>query len=185
MSWLRALGERYRASADPILTERRIELVVVLLALLLILQLVFGASRLAMISTPEAVVPTADALQVLHSLGQNTVTAQQSNEIRSRPLLWPGRRSVAPAVGNVAGPALVKQQELHDIKLLGVFGTGDTIGIIARVKDKTQRIHPGEEVAGWTLKSVGKAEAVFAAGSRQETIILLPEQIDRADKVKK
>jgi hypothetical protein len=185
VNWLKAIGERYRASADPIRAERRVELVVVVLALFLLLQLVHGFSRLAIISTPEAVAPTADSLRVIASLGQDTVAPEQNDEIRSRPLLWPGRRPATPTTVDAAAPARAKQQELNEIKLLGVFGAGETIGIIARVKDRTQRIRLGEEVAGWKLKSVEESGAVFAAGSRQKTIMLLPEPTDKAVKIKK
>jgi hypothetical protein len=185
VNWAKALGERYRASADPVRTERRIELIVVLLALLLILQLVHGAFRLAIISIPEAVAPTADSMHVVISIGQGIVTPELNNEIRSRPLLWPARRPGSPVSVDATAPAIAKQHELNEIKLLGVFGAGDTVGIIARVKDKTQRIRLGEVVAGWTLKAVEKTGAVFAAGSRQKTLMLLPEQIKQSEKTKK
>lgn len=182
MNWI---GERYRASGDPERTERRVELILVLLGLLLILQLVYGASRLAMISIPEPVAPTKDSLQVRNLLGQTTITPEQGNAIRSRPLLWPSRRPVAAAPVVVDEAANARKQALRDIKLLGVFGTGDTAGVIVRVKDKTLRVGLGEDVAGWTLASVGKTGAVFSMGSRQETLKLLPEQIGKADKQKK
>jgi hypothetical protein len=184
MTWLRALTERYREAADPLRLERRFELVLLLLALLLILQLLYGFIRLALMATPAALDPAADSMEVFAPLGSATVTAAQSNEIRNRPLLWPGRRPIE-AVVEVAAAKSEKQQKFTGIKLVGVFGAGDSAGIIAQVKKKTRRIRLGEELAGWTLQSVGENEAVFTAGSRQEKIILLPESINSAGKVNK
>jgi hypothetical protein len=184
VSWLKSLVERYRAAANPLRMERRFELVLLLLALLLILQLLYGVVRLALMSAPPPLVPPADALQVVSAIGLDTVTAEQSNEIRNRPVLWPGRRPVE-AVTELAEESNVKQQELEGIKLVGVFGEGDSAGIIARVKDKVRRIRLGEELAGWRLESVGRNEAVITNGSRQEKVILLPESVNSAGKANK
>ena len=46
MSWLGAIRQRYAVSTDPLRTQRKIELVLLLLALLLCLQLTFGGERL-------------------------------------------------------------------------------------------------------------------------------------------
>jgi hypothetical protein len=159
-------------------------LALLLLALLWILQLLYGSVRLALMSAPAALVPTEDSLQVIPSLGLNAATAAQSNEIRNRPVLWPGRQPIE-AVAEIAAVTNGKSKEFKGIKLVGVFGAGDSAGIIVRVKDKVQRIHLEEELVGWRLESIGKNEAVFTAGSRQEQLILLPESINAAGKVNK
>jgi hypothetical protein len=159
---------------DPLLTERRIELAILVLILLLVLQLVYGAARLALLSKPEAVLPAADSLQVTASFVRNTLTAEQAREIVSRPLLWPERKPVAEVV-KVPDTAAPKKEEFKGFKLIGLFGAGDSIGIIVRAKDKTQRLHVGEELNGWKLTSVGVRQAVFSAGSKQETLTLQPE----------
>jgi hypothetical protein len=89
------------------------------------------------------------------------------------------------AVTELAEESNAKQQELEGIKLVGVFGEGDSAGIIARVKDKVRRIRLGEELAGWRLESVGRNEAVITNGSRQEKVILLPESVNSAGKANK
>jgi hypothetical protein len=177
VNWLAAIRERYQVVSDPQRTERRIELAGVVLALLLVLQLVRGAIRLTLLSAPNALPPTEDALRVMAAAEVTTVTAEQSNEIRQRPLLWAERRPVE-VVAVVEEPTKASQQQLKEIKLLGVFGEGDSVGIIAQLKDKTLRIHLGEEVSGWTLESVGTNEAVFAQGKRRETLELYPSPPD-------
>ena len=86
------LVDRYRVTADPLRTQRRIELLVLLLTVFLFLQLGYGAFRLAVFSPPEPVLPAADSLQVKTPLKMDTVTPEQSGEIRNRPLFWPERR---------------------------------------------------------------------------------------------
>ena len=70
--------------------------------------------------------------------------------------------------------------------MVGLFGTGDSAGVIATSKGKTRRLGIGEILDEWTLESVGVNEAVFSSGSRQETLVLQPASIiTSADKAKK
>ena len=173
--------DRYRVKVNPLLTERRIELAILLLFLLLILQLVYGASRLALLSTPKVVSPAADSLQVSEILSQQRITMDQRNEIRDRPLLWAARR---PFVAPVFVP-VVKAPERKPFKgfqLVGLFGNGDSVGVIVSLKDKTQRMRPGETFGEWKLKSVGANDAVFISGSQEETLVLKVAPIAPPDK---
>lgn len=154
-------------AVDPLRSERRIELVVLLLFLLLLLQLAYGASRLAILATPEPIMPATDSLEVMSSIALDGITAEQRMEIRNRPLLWSGRRPVEN-VASLPESEESKDREFKDIKLRGVFGTGESVGIIALVKGKPRRILLGEEIDGWKLESVENNEAVFAAGSRRQ-----------------
>ncbi|HEY6131700.1 MAG TPA: hypothetical protein VIV27_06750 [Halioglobus sp.] len=182
MTWLLSVRDRYRVAVDPLRTERRIELAVLLAALLFFLQLGYGAFRLAIMSTPDPVLPTADSLQVQRPLSLSTITDEQSNDIRNRPLLWPARRPLE-TVGSESVGENVQEQEFKDIKLLGVFGSGASVGIIARVNNNIRRLHLGEDVGGWKLKSVRGSDVVFTAGSRQAKLVLQHEPIQPAGKV--
>ena len=177
MSWLRAIKGRYLVGVDPLRTERRIEAVVILLLLLLLLQLAYGAARLAILSTPAPILPATDSLEVMSSIPLGKVSARQRSEIRSRPLFWTGRRP-AEAVANAAELQQLKELKEHTfngIRLLGVFGAGESVGIIAQVKGKSRRVLVGEKVDGWTLEAVEGNDAVFVAGSRREKATLQPE----------
>ena len=183
MRW-HSVRDRYRVRVNPLLAERRIEFVILLLGLLLILQLVYGGAYLALLSTPDVVLPAADSLQVSSSQPRKTITSQQSNEIRDRPLLWVARRPVVAS--SVSAAESPKPAEFKGFKLVGLFGTGDAVGVIASSKGKTQRLGIGGTLDEWTLKSVGVNEAVFSSGSRQETLVLQPASIIiSADKAKK
>lgn len=169
------LRARYGVQTNPLRTERRLELVALLLGLLLCLQLLYSGVRLAMGVHPGAVVPAADALQV-GKLRQNLlVDEEQSAAVRGRPLFWYSRRAVE------ATPELQDQQvdiqsaakELKGIKLLGVFGSGDTAGIIALVMGKKQRILQGEKLQGWTLQTVEPHRVVLVDGPRQRELLLM------------
>jgi hypothetical protein len=176
MSWLRAIKGRYRVGVDPLRTERRIEAAVILLLLLLVLQLAYGASRLAILTTPAPILPASDSLEVISSISLDTITARQRSEIRSRPLFWTGRRP-AEDVANAAELQELKELKEHTfegVRLLGVFGAGESVGIIAQVKGKSRRVLLGQKVDGWTLEKVEGNDAVFVAGSQREKATLQP-----------
>lgn len=141
--------------------------------LLLVVQLVYSATRLAYLSAPDAISPAADALQVKSALAVDTVLQEHSEEIRKRPLFWAGRRpavSLADSVEPVAGEA--KVQEIEGIELLGIFGGGDSAGIIALADKKEQRVLVGQKLKGWKLESVDTDAAVLAAGARRVNLQL-------------
>lgn len=176
MSWLRAFKGRYRVGVDPLRTERRIEAAVILLLLVLVLQLAYGASRLAILTTPAPILPASDSLEVISSISLDNITARQRSEIRSRPLFWSGRR---PLEAVVVAPELpevkqLKEHKFEGIKLLGVFGVGESVGIIVRVKGESHRVLLGDKVDGWTLETIEGNDAVFVAGSQREKATLQP-----------
>jgi hypothetical protein len=142
----------------------------VLLGLLLVLQLVVGALRLATLSAPEPVTPAPDSLQVPLVVNPVSVAASERNEIISRPLFWSSRRPVEEVV-TLAEPE-AKAGELKGVKLVGLFGSGEQAGIIALVKGEKRRILLGDVVEGWTLKSVTPFELVVVDGDRTETLAL-------------
>lgn len=174
MMRLNFLPARYRESADPLRTERRVELLMLLFILLLGLQFAYSASRVALVSVPEAIVPAADSLQVASAVGTDTVSASQSKEIRNRPLFWAGRRPVKVVTVDSSATDEAQAGEIDGIQLLGVFGGGDSAGIIALVGEKQRRVLVGEKVSGWRLASVTANEAQFTAGVRRRSLVLLP-----------
>ena len=173
MNWWLPLRQRYTASADPLRTQRRIELVALLLGLLILLQLAWGFTRLTLMAAPGAIEPAADSVGVPAVLGLQLVAAQQRNEIISRPLFWAGRRP-QEAVAALEEPDSQSDSaaELDSIKLVGVFGGADTAGIIALVKGKKRRILLGGELEGWTLESIEPRESILVRGARRETLSL-------------
>ena len=179
MSWLQNIGERYRVSEDPLRTLRRIELVALLLVVLLCLQLIFGAIALTAKTGPEAVSPAADSLQVPPVIGPAVVNPHERNEIVSRPLFWSGRQpSSAEGSGEEKPPR--EAEKLQGVKLVGVFGSGERLGIIALVKDQKRRILLGERLDGWTLETIESDEIVLTNGGRSETLKLQRGEVSKA-----
>lgn len=172
IAW-RALRSRYAEGADPLRTQRRLELAALLLGLVICLQLVFGLIGLAVSPGPGAIEPAADSLRVPAVSAARVVAAAERNEIISRPLFWVGRRPLEP--GPVIAPPGSEQEgskDLKEVKLVGLFGGGDTVGAIVLVKGEKQRILRGEAVAGWTLETIGSGDAVFARDARRESLAL-------------
>ena len=174
MSWLKSLQGRYQVASDPLRSTRKVELAVLLLLILLVLQLVWGVSRLLVLAPTDSVAPAADALQVLSMTSQPGVTAEERNEMLARPLFWVSRRPLDEVAMIDTGVAETKAaaKELKEIKLLGVFGSEQSTGIIALVKGKKTRLMQGESHKGWTLESVKANEVTFSDGISVETLVL-------------
>jgi hypothetical protein len=185
MSWLQVLRGRYSVDTDPLRTQRRIELVALALAVVICLQLVWGFTRLWTLDAPDALAPAEDALRVPEVRGPQLLQAAQRNEIISRPLFWAGRRPLdeLEMLTDSQPEDDEAPAELASIKLVGVFGDGETAGIIALVKGKKRRILLDSELEGWTLESIAGDKSVFVRGARRETLSLQREYtvaIDRS-----
>jgi hypothetical protein len=172
-----ALRDRYQVTADPQRTQRQVELVVLLLGLVLLLQLLYSAMKLSFLSPPDPLPPAMDIFQGKEMSSMAAVAVKQSDEIRARPLFWLSRRFVEPAPAAVDAASAEAQKEagkLKDVKLLGVFGSGDTSGIIVVVKKKKRRVMHGESIEGWTLDAVESDHVVLVNGARRKELVLLP-----------
>lgn len=167
------LPSRYKVSGNPLATERRIELVVLLLALLLALQLIYSFLRLLFLSAPEPIIPAAESLAFSDVISVQIVSAVESNEIVARPLFWPSRRPLdAVAIVEEAIDDGKLSTELASVSLTGVFGGGESAGIIAVVDDKKHRVLVGGKLFDWTLDSMGLDHAVFVRAGKKERLEL-------------
>ena len=166
-----ALFDRYRVTQEPLRSERRAELALLLAVLLLLALLLYQGLRLVSLSAPEPVLPVPGSLQAREVDLEQGLTDDESRAIRSRPLFWSSRRPLEPRAEEPE-PEPAEQQEsgnIDKVKLLGVFGVGDSAGIIALVKGQRQRIAVGETVEGWKLIAVKLDSAIFArAGKRRQ-----------------
>jgi len=170
MMSLARLAERYRVQQNPLRSERRVELACLLLLLILLLQLAWVAARALLPPTPAPVEPAASSLTVADQLARRAISPQASAELRERPLFWEGRRVVA-AADAVPVPAQTRRApRLKGVRLLGVFGAGDSGGIIALVQNKQQRVRVGEQLSGWTLQAVSADGATLVNNGETETL---------------
>lgn len=173
------LADRFRGLEDPLRTERRVELVLIVLAALLVLQLLWGGVRAMFPSMPEPVQPRPNSLKVLKLNSSEPIDPELRGEISARPLFWAERRppqakSAAEAVAEAKQEenSKPKSGKIDGVKLTGVFGSGESAGIIVLSKGKKHRVRVGEEINGWKLQSVGESEAVFSAGGRESRLAL-------------
>ncbi|MEP1471520.1 MAG: hypothetical protein ABJK25_11140 [Halieaceae bacterium] len=174
MSLLTQLRSRYRQTENPLQTQRYLELAVVLVTLLFLLLLVLTAVRLAVLTEPATRLPAPGSLVVADAVASGVVTSEMRGEITSRPLFFPSRRplSAEPPPAPVVKESGAQKSELDKVKLLGVFGGGESAGVILLVEGKKQRILIGEEVKGWKLKSVDLNQVQFSSGGKLETLVL-------------
>lgn len=173
MSGTASSAARDRLSSQPLRTERQLDLVVVLLGMALLLVLGLGVYLLHSVGPPEPVMPAADSLTTDQPLRPARPTQDQVAELRDRPLFWASRRP-APA-GGVAEEKKVdsKAGEIDGIRLVGVFGSGDSAGIMVTVNDSARkRLQLGDKINGWKLEEVAGIEAILSAGPRRKTLVL-------------
>ena len=169
--------ERYRASADPLRSERRAELVLVVLGALLLLQVFWSAFRVLVPASLEPVAPTPASMQVAPVEQGAGVAPDQRDEIRRRPLFWAGRVPLQPAPDELAPAQPAAQQasanSLKGVKLAGIFGAGEEAGIIVISQGKKRRLVVGQELDGWTLAQVEPAGAVLNQNGKQSRLELV------------
>ncbi len=180
---------RYRGLADPLRSERRVELLLVLLVLVLLVQLAWALARSLFPAEPQAVQPTADAMRVVSGATPPGPDLEQRAELRNRPLFWDSRRPLIEVV-DVAPPQVaaaedkpeeVKIGKIKDVTLKGVFGSGESAGIIYLAKGKEHRIMVGESVNGWELETVELSRAVFRGNGKSAELDLKRGTIEIAE----
>lgn len=171
VDWSRS---RYQVSTNPLLAERRLELVVVVLVAVLLLQIILGLAFALLRSGPERLLPAADSLRVAELQLFDPLSDDQSAAIVTRPLFWESRRPLDTVVA--ASPAQNDKPktvgELKGVKLVGVFGGGDSGGAIVLLKGQKQRVLVGQDVEGWRLDSVAADRAVFVNGAARDEKML-------------
>jgi hypothetical protein len=173
---LRTLRSRYQVEGDSLFTERRVELVAVAATLLCLLQLAYGALRLGFLSEPDPILPVLEVGGQGGAADVEVVDAALSGEITGRPLFWETRRplAAAPVAEEVAEEKPEDAGELDKVQLVGIFGAGESAGIITLVEGKKRRILVGETLEGWTLDRVESDRAVLKNKGRSRELVLKP-----------
>ena len=173
MSWLSSLPLRYGSHVEPLRTERRFELVSLVLLCIWLLILVLGVVRLVLLPEPDPVMPNVEAIDADGGSLVAALSADDTGTILTRPLFWSGRKPDAP-VAVVEKPAgqTSSAQPLKGVTLLGVFGGGNSGGAIVAVEGGKQRVAVGEKVKGWTLDSVAPDRVSLRDGPRKTELVL-------------
>jgi hypothetical protein len=169
---LKSWVTRYQVQQNPLKTERRIELAVLVLLVLLLFSAVLGGFRLVASNEPDPVFPSADSLAVQALQLDTGLTAEQAAEILNRPLFWQSRRPLVPPPKVVAKPKPKAAKKLAGVNLLGVYGAGDGLGLIATVDGVFSRINKGQSVKGWKFSGYEEGAAVFVSGGKKSVLPL-------------
>lgn len=105
----------------------------------------------------------------LSRLTDDAADAGQSDEFVSRPLFLQGRRPLlvvkAPPVTVVKDDPALPPKVLEHLKLLGIFSSGDSKGVILEENGgDRRRLLVGDKTGAWTLAAVEPRGAVFESG---------------------
>lgn len=172
MIGLKDLLTRYQVQQNPLKTERRIELAAIFLLFLLMAIMLTGGLGLVSSQGPEPVLPSADSLAAQELKLDSGLTAEQAAEILSRPLFWQSRRPLIPPPKVVAKPKAKAPEKLKGVVLMGVYGAGDGLGLIATIDGAFSRINKGQSVKGWQFDAYEDGAAVFVSGGKRSVLPL-------------
>jgi len=113
----------------------------------------------------------------LSQLNDGVVGVGQGDDFVSRPLFVEGRRPLAAVKAPVA--KVVKKEPapppkvLENVKLLGVFSSGDAKGVILQENGgDRRRLLVGDTTGNWTLIAVEPREAVFKSGGAESRVAM-------------
>lgn len=172
------LRQRYTVPYEPLRSERRVELAVVVLALVVVVQLPILLGRYIAAGQVRAVPPAPDSLTVVPRVQVQTPTPQQSVEVLARPVFFASRRplerlpdsSAADDDSDDGG----KAGSLQGLKVLGIVENGEQSSVIVSFKGEQQRLLKGESVAGWRLTEVTPGRVVLESGGERDERSLSP-----------
>ncbi len=151
-------------------------LLMVLDAVLLVILLALwvspdGSLRNAVWTPPAPLVP--DLAGMLPG-GENNGAPEKTVSLLEKPLFSPDR-SPPPAVIKTAKAQPAAPDPLGNVRVLGIFKSGGSGGIIASVDGKPKRFLLNETLGPWTVKAIDGLDVTFAQGS--ETRVLSMSRI--------
>ena len=174
MSKLEAVVARYQVRENPLKALRRLELAAVGLGLLFLLWATLGGLATAIGGGPKPVFPAEDTLKV-RALGlEPALDEEGSDRLVSRPLFWEGRRAIdkRPLELIVTTPKPAKVEKLEGVTLHGVYGEGESLGVIATVDGELTRINANSSIKGWKMVSYANGEVTLENGGRTQSLPL-------------
>lgn len=184
------LGRRYRVSDDPLRTERRVELILLIMICILVLQIVYSAWAVGRSPAIIPIAPAPDALVPAQGLAVNIPTMEQSEEIESRPLFWAGRRPVKSALkeqrvkqSRNQVSSTQKPGSLKNVQLVGVVAQGDSGIVILLEGGKKKRLSKGDEIQNWKVVSIDDGGAKLRNGPDVQRLDLAERTIGSKAKI--
>lgn len=112
--------------------------------------------------------PVAADMFLVEPVAVASPPAQQYSATLARPLFSPTRRPLDVV------PQEAPAQGLDQLSLYGLFGSGESAGVLLRTNGEIERVVIDQRVAGWRLDEVRKDVAVFSRGSVKRELKLVP-----------
>ena len=174
MRTLEKIFARYRVTENPLKALRRLELTALILAVLFLLWATLGGLATALGGGPKPLLPSEDTLKV-RALGlEQPLDEDASDHLIARPLFWEGRRAIdiTPAEVMVSNPEPAQPKKLEGVTLHGVYGAGESLGVIATVDGELTRVNARGAIKGWKISSFEEGEVIFERGGRKQRLPL-------------
>lgn len=132
------------------------------LLFLLGLALAIGVVLVVTREPPEAIPPAPETLSAAQIVLPSYPPSPIAGEMLARPLFWASRRPVMEAPANDSPSPVPKSNVLEDVKILGMFASGERAGIIYALGKERRRLLEGETLDGWRLESLDSNSVLFA-----------------------
>lgn len=174
MSKIEAVVARYQVRENPLKALRRLELAAVGLGIVFLLWATLGGLATAIGGGPKPVFPAEDTLKV-RALGlEPALDEEGSDRLVSRPLFWEGRRAIdkRPLELIETTPKPVQVKKLEGVTLHGVYGEGESLGVIATVDGQLTRINANSSIKGWKMVSYADGKVTLENGGRTQSLPL-------------
>ena len=174
MTKIEAVVARYQVRENPLKALRRLELAAVGLCIVFLLWATLGGLATAIGGGPKPVFPAEDTLKV-RALGlEPALDEEGSDRLVGRPLFWEGRRAIdkRPLELIETTPKPVQVKRLEGVTLHGVYGEGESLGVIATVDGELTRISANSSIKGWKIVSYANGEVTLENGGRTQSLPL-------------
>jgi hypothetical protein len=156
--------------------EPRLFKVAAVLTAILIFVLLAGGARLLFLSQPEPIAPASSTLKVEGIRGSMTGAEEElPTDLVDRPIFWLGRKPFEAAgeeVEVVRDTLPVGDDDLDNVRLVGVIGDGSNSSVIVTYQGKNHRLKLDDEIAGWTFAMFSPQGAMFENGGQRQPLEL-------------
>ncbi len=124
----------------------------------------------------QPVVPALSSLKSSSVLAP-VITAEAGSVIQSRPVFWQTRAPYVAPPPRKPPPKPFRAVKLgvdsfDQVKLSGTYSVSGQTVLIVVGSEGSQRVRVGDDLAGWTFKSMAAGGAVFTQDGEQRTLVM-------------
>ncbi len=142
------------------------------LTLLVLLVAIAGVYWVQRTPQPIPVAPIVDLVEPVRRTDMG-LEPELIDGLQSRPLFWVGRRPLEPPVEpspeeEVPVPVQRGPDPMDQVKLVGIYGSEASSGVIIQVDGERRRLRVLDSVEGWLLTHVSLEGALFVSDQGSE-----------------